>query len=521
MRLRPSLTLASLVLAGVPACRGSDAVPDRRTIIDSRDTYDPRSLDPARSTDVPTGRAVSYVFDGLVRLTPDARIVPALAERWDVSPDGTVHTFHLRQGVRFHDGTPFVARHVVRSFERVLDPAERGGRGWPLHPIAGAREFASGAAPRIAGLSAPDDSTVVMRLTEPFAIFTKLLAMPVAAIVPDSTPPNFGEHPIGTGPWKFVRWEHDDYLLFARNEEYFGGPPPAESLLARIIPEPSTAVAEFDAGNVDILYIPEAETRQWEDTDERRGRLQSAPGLRFWYGAINTTRGPLRDPRVRQAINHAVDVRTILDQLIGGRGTLASGVIPPALEGADTTRPPYAYDPARARALLREAGHPNGIDLELWSSTSPPVPRVAEAIQAYLGEVGIRARLVQREAAAVREAARNGQTDIIVKDWFADYPDAENFLYPLLHSANHGVGGNVSFYANPQYDQLVTRARREVRDSLRLAMYRQADSLAFTEAPMLYLFHYRELFAVQPWIEGFEVPVIFNGQDFRNVQIGR
>jgi peptide/nickel transport system substrate-binding protein/oligopeptide transport system substrate-binding protein len=455
-----------------------------------------------------------------VRLTPDADVVPALATSWDVSDDGTVYTFRLRSGVRFHDGTQFVAHHVVRSFERVLDPAERGGRGWPLHPIRGAREFESQAAANIAGLSAPDDSTVVIQLTEPLAIFIKLLAMPVAAIVPDSTPADFGEHPIGTGPWKLVRWEHDDYLLFARNEEYFAGPPAAESLLARIIPEPSTAVAEFDAGNVDILYIPEAETRQWEETDERRGRLQSAPGLRLWYAGINTTRGALRDARVRRAINHAVDVQTILDQLIGGRGTVANGVIPPALEGADSARATYAYDPARARALLAEAGHSDGIDIELWSSTTPPFPRVAEAIQAYLGEAGIRAQLVQREAAAVREAARNGQTDMIVKDWFADYPDAENFLYPLLHSANHGVGGNVSFYTNAAYDQLVARARRELTDSTRVALYRQADSLAFADAPMLYLFHYRELFAIQPWISGFEVPVVFNGQDFREVKIG-
>lgn len=506
---------------GVLACRGGEGTPDRRTLIDSRDSYDPRSLDPAFSTDVPTGRAVAYVFDGLARLTPDARVIPALAERWDVSPDGRVHTFHLRTGVRFHDGSPFVARHVVRSFERVLDPQARGGRGWPLYPIEGAREYAAGQAQRIAGLSAPDDSTVVIRLTEPLAVFTKLLAMPVASIVPDSIPANFGEQPVGTGPWRLVRWQRDDYLLFARNEEYFGGPPAAESLLARIIPEPSTAVAEFEAGRVDILYVPEAETRQWEEADGQRARLHSAPGLRMWYVAINVDRGPLRDVRVRRALNHALDVQTILDQLIGGRGALAAGVIPPSLDGSDTSRAPYRYDPDEARRLLAEAGYPNGLDLELWSSTTPPFPRLAETIQAYLSQAGIRARLVQREAAAVREASRNGQTDLFVKDWFADYPDAENFLYPLLHGANHGVGGNVSFYANPEYDRLVARARRELDESTRRDLYREADALAFAEAPMIFLFFYRELFATQPWISGFEVPVIFNGQDLSRVQIAR
>ena len=132
---------------------------------------------------------------------------------------------------------------MLNSFQRVLDPATTGGRGWPLYPIQGAREYGDGKAQTITGLAAPDDSTVVITLTEPLAIFPKLLAMPVAHIVPDSVPENFGEKPIGTGPWKFVEWRHDDYLKFARNDNYFDTPPKADSLLARIIPEPSTAVA--------------------------------------------------------------------------------------------------------------------------------------------------------------------------------------------------------------------------------------------------------------------------------------
>ena len=511
---------ALVLLAAVAACRGGDASPDRRTLIDSRDTYDPRSLDPAFSTDVPTGRAVGYVFDGLTRFTADARVEPALAERWEVTPDGLTYTFHLRRGVTFHDGTPLTAGHVAASFRRVLDPKARGGRGWPLYPIAGAREFADGKATDLAGITTPDDTTVVIRLHEPLAFFPKLLAMPVAAIVPLNVPADFGERPVGTGPWKFVEWKHDDYLRFARNEKYWGGAPKADSLLARIVPEPSTAVAEFESGLVDVLYIPEAETRQWEQSDEKKGKLQSAPALRLWYVGINVTRGPLADARVRQAINMAVDRETILQQLIGGRGTLAAGVVAPTLEGADSTRQPYPFDPARAKQLLAEAGHPNGIDVKLWCSQSAPFPRVAETIQGYLKEAGIRAEIVQRDASSMREAARNGQTDLVLKDWYADYPDADAFLYPLLHTANRGVGGNVSFFSNPQFDQLVSRARAEQDDAARAALYREADALAFREAPMVFLFFYNELYAVQPWITGFQVPVIFNGQRWTDVTIG-
>ena len=514
--MRRILAAALFVTA---ACRGGESAPQRRSLVDSRDTYDPRSLDPALSTDVPTGRAVGYVFDGLARFTPDARLEPALAERWEVAPGGTRYTFHLRRGVRFHDGTPFVARHVVRSFHRVLDPAARGGRGWPLFPIDGAREFAAGGARTIRGLSARDDSTVIITLTEPLAIFPKLLAMPVTAIVPDSTPADFGEHPVGTGPWHLVEWRHDDYLRFAANTSYWDGAPKSDSLIARIVPEPSTAVAEFESGNVDVLYIPEAETRAWEQTDEKSALLQSAPALRLWYVAINTTRGPLADVRVRQAINHAIDASQILEQLIGGRGRLAAGVIPPSLDGADTTRRPYVHDVAKAKALLSAAGFPSGIDVELWCSQSAPFPRVAETIQSFLAQAGVRARIVQRDASSVREAGRAGSVDLLLKDWYADYPDAENFLYPLLHSTNKGVGGNVSFYANARFDDLVIRARREPDDATRARLYREADAIAFADAPMAFLFFYNELYAVQPWIAGFRVPTIFNGQRWVDVEL--
>jgi peptide/nickel transport system substrate-binding protein/oligopeptide transport system substrate-binding protein len=512
---------AVAALTALVACTGGESSPARRTLIDSRDTYDPRSLDPALSTDAPTGRAVSYVFDGLVRFTADAQLVPGLARDWIVSPDGLTYTFHLRSGVKFHDGRPFTARNVIASFRRALDPATKGGRGWPLYPIAGAKDYAESKGKSIAGLSAPNDSTVVIRLTEPFGIFPKLLAMPVASIVPDSVPANFGEHPVGTGPWKFVEWKHDDYLLYAKNDAYWGGAPKADSLRARIIPEPSTAVAEFESGNVDVLYVPEGETRNWEETDDKKAMLESAPALRMLYVAINTTRGPLSDPRVRQALNYATDVRGILDGIMSGRGNIAAGVIPPSLAGADSTRKGYTRDVAKAKQLLADAGHKNGIDIELWSSQTAPFPRIAQTIQANLADAGVRVKLVQRDASSMREAARAGQTDMALKDWFADYPDAENFLYPLLHSSNKGVGGNVSFYSNPKFDKLVSDARREPDEAKRVAMYRDADLMAYNDAPMIYLFFYKELYAVQPWITGFKVPSIFTGQPWTTVQIKR
>src|SRR4051794_9025503 len=205
--MRRALLLALALLPA--ACKGGDSSPARRTLVDSRDNYDPRSLDPALSTDVPTGRAVGYLFDGLTRFTPDAKVEPSLASSWDVTPDGLTYTFHLRRDVTFHNGTRFVARHVISSWQRALAPSTKSGAGEFLAPIKGARDYAAGKAASIIGLAAPTDSTLVVTLVEPIAIFTKLLAMPVASIVPpDSTlAANLAEHPIGTGPWRLIEWK--------------------------------------------------------------------------------------------------------------------------------------------------------------------------------------------------------------------------------------------------------------------------------------------------------------------------
>jgi ABC-type transport system substrate-binding protein len=512
-----------LVLPAILSCGGGgeSSAPQRKTLIDSRDTYDPRSLDPALSTDVPTGRAVAYIFDGLTRFTPDAKVVPGLAKSWEVTPDGLTYTFHLRSGVKFHDGQPFGAKNVIFTFQRVLDPKTKGGRGWPLYPIKGAEDYAAGKAGAEIGVTAANESTVVITLKEPLAIFPKLLAMPVTSMVAPHGAADLGQKPIGTGPWKFVEWKHDDYIRFAKNPDYFDGAPKSDSLMARIIPEMSTATAEFEAGNVDVLTVPDETGKSWEADPDKKKLLQSAPALRFWYVAINTTRGPLSDVRVRQALNYAIDVNTILNVVMARRGTAANGVIPPTLPGYDGNRKGYAHDVAKAKQLLAAAGHPNGIDVELWAATTDQSPRLSQAIQANLAEAGIRAKIVQRDASSVREAARKGAADLYVKEWWADYPDAENFLFPLLHSKNRGPGGNVSFYSNSKFDALVDQAHREQDESKRNSLYTQADSVEFNDAPIVYLFFYKDMYAVQSWIHGFTVPAVFNGQRWTDVTIGK
>jgi len=255
---------SALFLCFLVACRGSGGGSESARGLIYYETYDPRSLDPALSTDVPTGEMVTFLFDGLTKFDADGRLLPALSDRWTGDRKGQRYVFHLRPGVTFHDGRPLVAGDVKHALVRVLNPATRGGRVWPLLPIAGAADYSDGRARDVRGIEVFGDTAVAFTLTEPLAIFPKFLAMPVASIVPSPVPDAFGQRPVGTGPWRFVAWQHDDYLRFARNPDYWGGAPQSDTLTVRIIPETFTRAAELLAGRLSVAEIPFGETVRWE-----------------------------------------------------------------------------------------------------------------------------------------------------------------------------------------------------------------------------------------------------------------
>lgn len=509
MRLRT--LLCGLLLA--TGCRPSG--PSRT--LEYYFTYDPRSLDPAFSTDVPTGEVTALLFDNLTRFDVDGQLVPGLATRWEVDGTGRTYTFHVRRDAAFHDGRPLRVADVRASFLRALSPTSLGGRPWPLFPILGARAFNSGMAADVEGMRIADDSTMVFTLEEPLNIFPKLLAMPTTAIVPTPTPEDFDQEPVGSGPWRFVSWSHDDAIVLARNEGYWGGPPLADSLRIRIIPEPLTQAAEYEAGGLSVVEIPFGETRRWEAS--RAAELQRRPAIRDLYMAINTRRGPLADVRVRQALNHAIDVGTLLQTVMAGRGVRAAGVIPPGVGGYDSTLQPYPFDTLRARALLAEAGYPKGLTLKLWRSQRTELARIAQSVQQSLAAVGVAVEIVQRDASSARAAVRKGEADLFLTDWYADYPDPENFTYPLFHSRNAGTGGNYAFLDDPVIDSLTVRLRTTTDEAEKLRLARQADARIHELAPWIFLWFPLDVWARHPRVEGWHIPAIFNGQRWSEARI--
>jgi peptide/nickel transport system substrate-binding protein/oligopeptide transport system substrate-binding protein len=513
IRLLRRLQLPGLALLAAACAVGGEA---RGGGLQYYESADPASLDPALSNDVQSGEVVTLLFDNLVQFDPDARLQPGLATRWESDRSGRVYTFHLRTGARFHDGRPIGARTVRASLLRALDPATKAGRQWPLFPIKGAREFAAGTARSVEGIAVPDDSTIVFTLTEPLNIFPKFLAMPVAAVVPTPTPPGFDQAPVGSGPWQFVSWSHDDAIVLAKNPAYWAGAPKEDTLTVRIIPEALTQSAEYETGNLSVVEVPFGETRRWEMA--RPEELQRRPAIRDFYIALNTTRGPLRDVRVRRALNLATDVGTVLRTAMAGRGIRAAGAIPPGLEGYDSTRAPYPWDTAGARRLLAEAGYAGGFKLQLWRSKRAELVRIAQSVQQDLALVGIRVEIIERDAPSVRAAVRNGGADLYLGDWYADYPDPENFTYPLFHSSNKGPGGNYAFLSDSALDAMIVRARSTPDTAEKARLSREIDARVFDLAPWIFLWFPTDVYAVQPDVKGWRIPAVFTGQRWLDVE---
>ena len=499
------LVFSTVSVLGIAGC--NETAPDRR--LQYALSQDPRSLDPALSTDVPTGEMVTLLYDNLVQQSVEGAVVPGLAARWTIDSTGTHYRFTLRSGVKFHDGTALDSRIARASLIRAIAPGTGGGRGWPLYPIRGARAFAQGNGSEVEGITTPDDSTLAITLEEPLNIFLTLLAMPVAAIVPPNASTELGQHPIGTGPWKFVSWSHDDAIVLAANAEYWGTRPRSDTLRVRVIPEELTQAAEYESGGLSVVEVPFGETARWEAS--HAAELQRRPALRALYVAINTKRGPLEDPRVRRALNLAVDRDAILRNVAGGRGVLAAGTIPPGVSGHDSTRRPYPFDPEAAKRLLTEAGHPT-LTVRLWRSSRPIYARIAQSIQQDLASAGVTVEVVERDAASARAAARNGEADLFLTDWYGDYPDAENFTYPLLHSRNHGPGGNLAFLTDPALDSLIVRARATPDTAQKSRLMMEIDRRTFEMAPWIFFWFPVDLWAERPDVEGWKIPAVFNGQ---------
>jgi peptide/nickel transport system substrate-binding protein/oligopeptide transport system substrate-binding protein len=510
--LRPllSLVLVSVTLgiawAQAPAERREPSGTYRRPL-----GNDPATFDPARIVDVYGGSVAQQVFDGLVRFDQTLTIAPALAEFWKLSRDGLTWTFTLRKGVRFHHGREVTADDVVFSLTRLLDPRVKSGAADLLSVVRGAADFREGRARSVAGLTALDRHTVQIVLTEPFTGFASVLAVRHASIVPrdlvERDPERFGMSPSGTGPFRFERWERGKEIVLTAYREYFDGPPGLARVIYRVFPgEPSDAMyEEFERGGLEDSPLPVRNYRA-AVADTRYQHVKRAMFSVRFYG-FNTRVKPLDDRRVRQAINHAVNREALIEELSHGRFALARGVVPPGTLGFNPQLTGYPYDPARARALLREAGYPDGRGLpplQIWSGLkNDAVVREHDMMRRAFEAVGMRAEfryLPDWPQYSKKLAA--GECPIFLYAWYADVPDPDDFIAKLFHSKSPR---NYFGYANRALDDLVMDARKQTEAAQRVALYRLAEQTVINDAPLMPIFHYTYERVFQRYVRSVEV----------------
>jgi peptide/nickel transport system substrate-binding protein/oligopeptide transport system substrate-binding protein len=516
--------LIALVLFAVGCGRGPDSGGVDRNVLHLSIGPDPASMDPIQAVDVYRGQLVVYLYDGLVRFQ-EGGLKPNLAKTWDVSDDGRVYTFHLRDDVTFHNGRKFNAEDVRYSFERALRPGNQSPLTWVFDFIEGSDAMVEGDADSLSGLAVLDPLTVEITLEQPFAPFLLLVAMPAAHIVPreeiEQKGAQFSEAPVGTGPWVFESWAHDDVIRLTANPRYHLGPPKMDGIEIRMIPETTTVIAEFERGNldwVDVNEFPQPEFERFSSDAEWSPLIHHRPALITYYLALNNRKPQFRDPRVRRALNHAIDIVQIAKVIYPGEVALSHGPIPPGLSGYRENGRPYGFDPDSARALLRAAGA-EGLTFDVFFRSLAINQRFLEAVQANLADVGVTMNLRQRDWTAVRQAMQRGELDAYLANWYADYPDAENFLYPLFFSEMAGAGGNAAFYSNATVDSLILTARRTLEGDARIAMYQQADSLILADAPWIFTVHPIDYDMVQPWVVGYQNPQVFYEQKWLDVSL--
>ncbi len=473
------------------------------------------SLDPAFSRNQNVLWMTNQLFNGLVKIDDDLNICPSVAKSWEIADDGRSYTFHLRNDVFFHDDELFVGgkgRKVVAadfkySFSRIIDPKTASSGAWVFNDKVDGKE----------AFIAPNDSTFVIRLNKAFPPFLAMLSAQYCFVVPHEVADHYGKafrtHPIGTGPFKFKYWKEGEVLVLLKNENYFEKDssgvklPYLDAVKATFIPDKQTAFMEFIKKKLDYFnsidgsYRDDILTKSGNMTAKYQGKFQllKGPYLNTEYlgmlvdsSLTIVKNSPLKYKKVRQAINYAINRERLVKYLrnsVGIPGT--SGFIPAGMPGFSAGAVKgYHYDPEKARALLVEAGFPNGNGMpEITLSTTTTYKDLIEFIQGQLSDVGIKTKIEVNQSASLREVIAKRQVNFFRGSWIADYPDAEIYL-SMFYSKNYvPIGPNYTSFNNPGFDRLYEQINRAKTDGDRFKLYQKMDQLVMDEAPVVVLFY--------------------------------
>ncbi|OKH86357.1 ABC transporter substrate-binding protein [Thalassospira sp. TSL5-1] len=510
-----SLFKGALVAAALTVSAFSAGTADAQTppgVLLVGQIAEPKSLDPAADTAVNDFRILVNMYDGLVRYKDGTlEVEPDLAKSWTISDDGKVYTFKLREGVTFHDGTPFNAEAVKYNFDRMLDEKHPQHDTGPF-PLA----FFFSAIDKI---DVVDDLTVTFTLKEPYAPFLSNLAYPTGLMVSPTAVKkygkDFGRHPVGTGPFKFEEWESNSKVVVTRNDDYWDGAPKLDAVVFRPITDANTRIAELMAGGIDLMVeVPPDNLGQLESDANFTVYQQAGPHL--WFLILNTKDGPFKDKRVRQAINYAINKKALVDNVLQGTADIAAGPTPPAFAWAyDKSLQPYPYDVEKAKKLIDEAGA-SGKEVTFYvteggSGMLDPIPMGA-AIQADLAKVGLKVKIETYEWNTFLGKVNpglEGKADMAEMAWMTNDPDTLPYLALRTDAWPDKGGFNSGYYSNPKVDELLEKARTSTDQNERAKLYREMQQIVHDDAPWAFIANWKQNAVTSAAVKGFKLQPSF------------
>lgn len=458
-------------LAAAPALAAKDVV----VAVASNFT----TLDPYDANDTLSQAVAKSFYQGLFGLDKDMKLQNVLAESYTVSDDGLVYTIKLRQGVKFQDGTDFNAAAVKANLDRASNVDNKLKR-YNLYK-------------NIASTEAVDAATVKVTLKQPFSAFINILAHPATAMISPAALEKYGKeigfHPVGTGPYTLETWNQTDFVKVKKNADYWQkGLPKLDSITWRPVVDNNTRAAMLQTGEAQFAFpIPYEQAAVLEKNNKLE--LVASPSIMQRYISMNVTQKPFDNPKVREAINYAINRQALVKVAFAGYATPATGVVPPSLAYAQSY-PEWKYDPAKARELLKEAGFPNGFSTTLWSSHNhSTAQKVLQFTQQQLAQVGIKAQLTAMDAGQrAAEVEAKGQKESGVRmfytGWSASTGEADWALSPLFATQNWPPAlFNTAFYSNPQVDKDLVEALKTTNSEEKARLYKDAQDTIWKESP--------------------------------------
>jgi peptide/nickel transport system substrate-binding protein len=462
----------------------SSAAPVEGEVLVAAIGGEPDQLDPAKSSAYFTFQVLENVYDTLVEPDENLEMQPALAESWDLSEDQLTWTFHLRDGVTFHDGSELTADDVVYSFDRIID-----------EELSPAWRFSS-----VESVEAVDPQTVAITVTAPTPnLLSSIGGYKGLAIVSEEnvTSGDITTAPVGTGPFSLTEFASGDHITLAANPDYWGGAPEIAGVEFQFISEASTALAALKNGEIDWTdTVPPQQVATLEgDTSVELG---VGPSNDYWYLALNEAKAPWNDVRVRQAVAYAIDRDAILQATSYGTA-VANQLAIPAESGWYTEYDTYSHDVEKAKSLMAEAGVTSATIDMLATSDYPETSTASQIIASNLAEIGITLTIRTPDFATWLDEQNAGNFDMLMMSWIGNI-DPDDFYYSQHHSAG---GSNAQKYSNPEVDSLLDAGRSETDDAARKDIYAQAATIIADEASYIYLYNPAVIQAWSPSLEGY------------------